>query len=150
MSIGRFYVDGFSGHNQIFEFAGCMWHACEKCFRPDHVNPLAKLSYGELRRQFDDKIEVLKRTYGMKVEVMWECEWKVAKRSDPSVMAFMESYKHPERLRPCDGLFGGRTNAFKLYHKVSEGEKIRYVDFTSLYPFCQDRECYPVGHPQII
>ncbi|KAL0151605.1 hypothetical protein M9458_053088 [Cirrhinus mrigala] len=62
----------------------------------------------------------------------------------------MSTYKHPERLNPRDALFGGRTNAFKLYHKAAEGEVIRYVDFTSLYPFCQATKCFPIGHPQII
>ncbi|KAI2645178.1 DNA polymerase [Labeo rohita] len=56
----------------------------------------------------------------------------------------------PERLKPRDALFGGRTNAYKLYHKVADGEKVRYVDFTSLYPYCQARKSYPIGHPEII
>ncbi len=69
-------------------------------------------------------------------------------RSD--VMAFMSNYDAPERLNPRDSLFGGRTNALKLYHKASEDERISYVDFTSLYPFVQARKTYPIGHPEII
>ena len=53
-------------------------------------------------------------------------------------------------LNPRDALFGGRTNAFKLYHKCEAGEKIKYYDFTSLYPFVQKYCRYPVGHPIII
>ncbi len=56
------------------------------------------------------------------------------KKTDPSVIEFMTGYSAPERLNPRDTLFGGRTNAYKLYHKVSGDEKIRYLDFTSLYP----------------
>ena len=37
-----------------------------------------------------------------------------------------------------------------MYHKAQTDEKIRYVDFTSLYPYCQARKTYPIGHPQII
>jgi hypothetical protein len=37
-----------------------------------------------------------------------------------------------------------------MYHKAEPGEKIRYYDFTSLYPTVQARCPYPVGHPQII
>ncbi|MPV02357.1 hypothetical protein FVA96_24510 [Escherichia coli] len=29
-------------------------------------------------------------------------------------------------------------------------EKIRYYDFTSLYPTVQAKKQYPVGHPQVI
>ena len=34
-------------------------------------------------------------------------------------------------------LYGGRTNAVRLYHKCENGEKIRYIDVTLLYPFLQ-------------
>ena len=38
-----------------------------------------------------------------------------------------------------------------LYHAdVSKGEKINYVDFTSLYPSTQLYSKYPKGHPEII
>ncbi len=46
--------------------------------------------------------------------------------------------------------FWGRTNAYSLYCKTTDGEKISYVDFTNLYPFCQATKSYPIGHPQII
>ncbi len=72
------------------------------------------------------------------------------KQTDPSVMEFMSTYSVPERLKPREALFGGRTNTYKLYHKTTDGEKIIYVDFTSLYPYCKARKSYPIGHPQII
>ncbi|KAL0147866.1 hypothetical protein M9458_056825 [Cirrhinus mrigala] len=49
--------------------------------------------------------------------------WTRAKQSDANVIAFMSTYKHPERLNPHDALFGGRTNAFKLYHKAAEEQQ---------------------------
>lgn len=81
---------------------------------------------------------------------MWEHEWKHAKRNNPAVIAFMSTYKHPERLKLRDSLFGGRTNTYNLYYKVKDSERIRYIHFASLYPFCQARKNYPIGHPQII
>jgi len=33
-------------------------------------------------------------------------------------------------LKPRDALFGGRTNAAKLYHKCAVDEKIKYYDVT--------------------
>ncbi|KAL0146560.1 hypothetical protein M9458_058191 [Cirrhinus mrigala] len=84
------------------------------------------------------------------VHDIWECQWDKAKQNDPDVRAFMTNYTAPARLNPRDALFGGRTNAFKLYHKVSEDERISYLDFTSLYPYVQSRKTYPIGHPEII
>jgi len=43
--------------------------------------------------------------------------------------------------------FRGRTNAVKLYHVVREGEKVHYLDFTSLYPGTNKNCYYPVRHP---
>ncbi|KAL0148364.1 hypothetical protein M9458_056344, partial [Cirrhinus mrigala] len=153
VSFGKYYVDGFyidGTTRKALEFAGCFYHGCTHCYNPNDLNLLLKVPYGLLRRQFDDKLEILKHAYGLHTEVQWECSWTRAKQSDANVIAFMSTYKHPERLNPRDALFGGRTNAFKLYHKAAEGEVIRYVDYTSLYPFCQATKCYPIGHPQII
>ena len=38
----------------------------------------------------------------------------------------------------------------KLYHQVAAGEKVRYYDFTSLYPAVNSQKQYPISHPQII
>ena len=40
-------------------------------------------------------------------------------------------------INPREAFSGGRTEAFKLYYKVDEpkGEKIFYIDITSLYLF---------------
>ena len=38
----------------------------------------------------------------------------------------------------------------KLYHKVGPGEKIKYLDLTSLYPTVHKYDEYPIGHPEVI
>ena len=64
---------------------------------------------------------------------------------------FVAGIEVHERLDPRDSFFEGRTNAAKLYHKVVAGdEKIKYIDFTSLYPYVNKKCKYPVGHPVII
>ena len=37
-----------------------------------------------------------------------------------------------------------------LHAVAGEGEEIRYVDFTSLYPWVNKNCAFPIGHPQII
>lgn len=154
MKIGNLFLDGFyvqsNGVQKGLEYAGCWFHGCKSCFKPDSINEQSKIPHGALYRAFIDRNEVLKKSYNIDLEVMWECQWRKLKQTDPDVMSFMSTYSAPERLKPRDALFGGRTNAYKLYHKAAEGERISYVDFTSLYPFVQSRKPYPIGHPEII
>ena len=55
-------------------------------------------------------------------------------------------------LNPRHAFLGGRTGATSLYAHVDEtkGEKIHYLDVTSLYPWLNKTAIYPVGHPEII
>ena len=53
---------------------------------------------------------------------------------------------------PRDAFFGRRINAVRLHHVANEdqGEEIKYVDVTSLYPWVNKAQQYPNGHPIII
>ncbi|KAG1925821.1 extracellular sulfatase Sulf-2 [Pimephales promelas] len=139
VSIGKFFLDGYyeqDGVRHGLEFNGCSWHGCSCRYEPYHRHPLSGLPYGVLRSQFDDKVEILQKAYGLQIEVMWECRWNKMKKTDPSVIDFMTDYNAPERLKPRDALFGGRTNAYKLYHKAAEGEKIR-CQGKLMFPLCR-------------
>jgi len=83
-------------------------------------------------------------------EEIWECEYDDLLQYDNEFKLFIKNCELSEPIRPRDALFGGRTNAFKLYHKCNENEEIKYVDFTSLYPYVQKYCEYPIGHPKII
>ena len=48
------------------------------------------------------------------------------------------------------GFFGNGTNAVCLYRKVTDAEKIHYVDFTSLYPWTNKYCEVPLGHTEIL
>ncbi|CAB4006372.1 DNA polymerase [Paramuricea clavata] len=63
---------------------------------------------------------------------------------------FFDNFEVSEPLEPRHAFFGGRTNATRLYYDVQPEEKIRYVDFCSLYPWCNKYGEYPIGHPEII
>ena len=64
---------------------------------------------------------------------------------------FLGTIEHTSPLNPRDALYGGRTNALKLYHKCTEpGEEIHYIDYTSLYPYVQKYGVFPTHHPDII
>ena len=135
MKIGNYYVDGFE-NGTVFEFNGCFYHGSPKCYRPETFNTVMQKTMGTIYKRHLERIEYIKQFY--KVIEIWECEFDSLNLSN-------SNYSTP--LNPRDALFGGRTNALKLYHKCMPGEKIYYNDFTSLYPYVQKVGKYPVGHP---
>ena len=68
------------------------------------------------------------------------------------MQAFVDQQCHfVSPLDPREAYYGGRTNVVKLHHQCQNpGEEIRYVEFTSLYPWVNKNSFYPVGHPVII
>ena len=63
---------------------------------------------------------------------------------------FFNNFAISEPLEPRNAFFGGQTNATLLFYETQSNEKIQYVDFCSLYPWCNKYGQYPLGHPQII
>ena len=144
------FVDGFDpAKKTIYEFEGCFWHGCPKCYMPDTVNPANETSMAYLLEGTTRKIERLKKL-GYNVKVQWECEFHQLLATNPEMKDFISSLKFDTPLEPRHGFFGGRTNAVCLYKEVSEDEKIHYVDFTSLYPWTNKYCEVPIGHPEIL
>ena len=148
-----YFVDGFNpATNTIYEFNGCFWHGCMTCHSNNRhckhaTNPDRTME--ELYRATLAKEDAL-RTAGYQVNVMWECRWDEICRTNPFVKNFVSNLKLVEPLQPRDAFFGGRTGAIALHAVAQEGEEIRYVDFTSLYPWVNKHCSYPIGHPSII
>ena len=127
--IGKYKIDGTytneHGEKILLEYVGCFWHGHSKCFKRDVENPQVHETMGTLEGQFFKKINYLK-SEGYKVEVMWGCDFKMIQES--------ADYKQHEKeiqetivppLVARDALFGGRTNACKLYAKVENpGDQI--------------------------
>lgn len=72
------------------------------------------------------------------------------KASNPDIQAYVNRLEFVDPLNPRDSFCGGRTNAIKLYHQITPSQKIRYIDYTSLYPFVNKTAIYPKGHPRFI
>ena len=147
----NFKADGYDPNDRhVLEFLGCVYHGCLKCFKDRNAkSPMTKQSFNELytlTKMRETKIKSL----GYKYTCIWECEFNDQVSRHPDMKAFMNNLDIQERLNPRDSFFGGRTNASKLHHKVQDGEEIRYVDFTSLYPWVNKYCKYPVGHPTIL
>ncbi len=123
-------VDGYrevDGVKHVFEFYGCFFHGHEKHITRSTTHPYKKCSMGYI---YDLTMLRLKRLRdnGYSVTTMWECEFDELVKQDPSMQAAIDSLHVDQPLDPRAALAGGRTNAIKLYHKVSEDESIRYYD----------------------
>ena len=92
------------------------------------------------------------RDHGYHLVIKWEHEWDHEVKTNKELQQFLSNYECVELLIPRDAIFGGRTNAPKLHYEIKEdeGEQIKYVDVTSLYPWANKTQEYPVGHPTVI
>ena len=147
------FVDGYDERtNTVYEFMECLWHGCPTCCKHQRgqrygANPDRSLE--ELYEATCAKLQRLTRA-GYRLTVQWECQWEQQVKSTPAIQSFLQSMDTTPPLQPREAFFGGRTGAVSLYHKVGPGEKIYYVDVTSLYPWVNKTAYYPLKHPTIL
>ena len=141
------------GHS-VFEFNGCFWHGCPKCYNSDTIHPVYNVPMHELYTRTNEKKAFVQNHTGLAYVEIWECEWDHMYKDFPedTRKSLEDGIMNPNRsaLNPRDAFFGGRTNAAWLFYKVSGDEKIQYVDFCSLDPYTSKYCSYPVGHPQVV
>ena len=136
----------------VYEFHGCLWHGCPKCFplhRGRHPICHHDRTLQEVYEATLKKEETL-RQRGCNVIVLWECDWDEEVKTNPELHQFVDALQIVDPLQPRDAFFGGRTNAVKLHHLADPDEEIEYIDVTSLYPWANKTKEYPIGHPQVI
>ena len=81
---------------------------------------------------------------------VWECDVNRELKQNEGMKHYFDHYYVVDPLNPRHALYGGQTNAAKLYHCCQGDEQIRYVDFTSLYPHVNRSKTVPTGYPEII
>jgi G:T-mismatch repair DNA endonuclease (very short patch repair protein) len=137
-------VDGFDEKtNTVYQYHGCFWHGCIKCYSSDFINNKNKTTMKDLYEQTIEKSEQMKKA-GFNLIEMWECYWTKSKEYKEEMKQIKSKYKEIEELNPRNAFFGDRTNATKLKVK---GKKMKYIDICSLYPTVQCYDDYPVEHP---
>ncbi|XP_062571181.1 uncharacterized protein LOC134233214 [Saccostrea cucullata] len=153
----RYFLDGYSPPDLenprgiAYEFNGCLYHGCPVCFKnkEDVLLPNSEQTASELLSLTRHKERKLKEL-GFKVLSIWEHEFDAWLEMDSEARSFVDTFDVVDRLDPRDSLMGGRTNGCVLYKRANQGTKIKYVDFTSLYPYVNKTCRYPIGHPVII
>ena len=87
---------------------------------------------------------------GYKYVGIWDHEFRNDIKNNEELANFVKTLDITERLEPRKAFFGGRVNATRLHYVTKPNEKVKYADFTSLYPSVQKYSCYPLGYPEII
>ena len=137
-------VDGFCEEdNTVYEFYGCFWHGCPRCYRPNIINGKNQKDMGTLNELTIEKRETIKSA-GYNHVSTYECQLTKNREFQKFTKNFDQEIVEP--LNPRDAFYGGRTNATKLLYNFKENECGRYVDFCSLYPTVQYYQKYPVSH----
>ena len=151
-AVTSYFVDGYDPLTRtVYEFHGCLYHGCPRCYPNRQAKHYATpdRTVEELYQATLAKRMALLRA-GYTVIEQWECEWDKLVDTNSEVQCFLASMELVQPLEPRDAFFGGRTGAVSLHTVAGEGEEIRYVDITSLYPWVNKNCTYPVGHPTII
>jgi hypothetical protein len=134
---GKSYiVDGYDAtQNEVYQFYGCFWHGCPKCY-PEGINDVSKKSFKSLLKTTETIKTELSTTF--RVIHIWECDF--------NNLCKIESMPNVDEYTPLvqkDAMFGGRTEVFKAYGlNIKNGG---YVDVTSLYPTVMKYDPYPSG-----
>jgi DNA polymerase type B, organellar and viral len=144
-------VDGYiPGKRTIYEFLGCYYHGCPECF----LNRNSKDYNQLLGNRYENTLYKIKFLQKLKYSVitMWECKFRDILKKDKALNSKLNSLPRIlySILEPRDSICGGRVEIFKAYYKCKSNEKIKYLDFTSLYPYVNKFGKYPIKHPEII
>ncbi|KAJ8914412.1 hypothetical protein NQ315_017506 [Exocentrus adspersus] len=147
-------VDGYCAEtNQVFEFHGCYYHGCPACFKNGRDEPLRDDPTQTLNTRYEATVAKTERLrdLGHHLIQIWECEFRRQLQQNAEICSYVEN--HPllvnTPLNPRDAFFGGRTGNTYEYYKCKDGEKIKYVDVCSLYPWVCKYGKFPTGHPKV-
>ena len=85
--IGKRRVDGWCAETRTaFQFHGCFWHGCPKCYDQNETNSVNGKTMAVLLEDTKKNTAYLRRH--VKVVEMWECDWKEL-RKEPDVKSFL-------------------------------------------------------------
>src|SRR5207244_7501514 len=130
--------------NYVFQFHGCFYHGCPKCYNGHEINEKTGI-YMYILYQNTLRIENLIKSLGFNLITIWEHDFdndREMKSTNLNTIDLVE----PPKIR--DSFFGGRCEPIKLLHNFKDNnQKGKYIDIVSLYPTVMYYDKYPVGHP---
>ena len=89
----RYHADGYSeATNTVFEYHGDMFHGNPAIYEKEAINPVSKITYGELYEKTLEKQRFCEEN-GYKYVFIWESEWFRAKTSLIKLQRKWKKYK---------------------------------------------------------
>ena len=155
-------VDGYfkdsSGQQHVLQYHGCFYHGCQKCkLDKKHWQKVRFMETLEESQRLRDLSTDPDSPYGPFIyHEIWGHDFAKWEK-DPKhphyqrIKDFRMTWSE-EPLKPRQAMFGGRTNVIQDYVQVEQGQRLAYLDFTSLYPavmYGTDDQEFPVGSPKI-
>ena len=104
----RYLADGFdpcdpvTHRPTVYEFHGCLWHGCPKCFplnRGRHPICHHDRTIQEVYETTFKKEETLRKR-GCNVIVMWECNWDDEVKTNPELLSSSTHWTLSTRFNP--------------------------------------------------
>ena len=113
-------VDGFHSESKtVFQFHGCFWHGCPKCYQDRAAqNTVNGETFDTLYIKTAKQTQQLKNA-GYNVIEKWSCEFSAEHRQRAN--EFGLTLKVPQ-LVPKDAFYGGRTEAINLRTALNEND----------------------------
>lgn len=148
--VDGYYEDSETGEKIVYQFYGCWFHGCEKCFPNNRDKEIHKGQSMATRYERTTTISTKIRNSGYTLIEAWECEFDNYLKNHISDKEMLDN--HPRQtnpLDPRDAFYGGRTGNISTFYETKGDEKIRYIDICSLYPWVSKCCKFPVSHPTI-
>ena len=148
--LGRL-VDGLDDEGTVYQFHGCFWHSCPRCFpNREAEHPVKKdVTYRENHAR-TIAFEHALRSSGHALHVQWECDFRAEMTSHHlQLMRLLSAY---DPIKPRDTFYGRRTEAIGLYREASPEKRgaAEVRGLQQLVPFhkqvCQVSRETPRGH----
>jgi hypothetical protein len=147
---GQLYkVDGYcEATNTIYQFHGCYFHGCNRCYDELTVNKVSQHNMKYLYSRTMAIDEAFKQS-GYNLVTIWEHAFDIDKEMKNIKLDEYDLVEQPKFRE--DGFFGGRCEPVKLIYDFKEKDsKGKYIDVVSLYPTVMFYDKYPIGHPKRI
>jgi len=139
-------VDGYCKEtNTIYQFHGCYWHGCKKCYDELTVNRFSQYNIKHLHKRTTATEEFVKSS-GYNLVTIWEHKFDKNKKMKSIKLDVVK----PSKIRD-DGFHRERCKSIKLIYNFKNKElKGKYINVVSLYPTVMYYDKYPTDYPERI
>ncbi|CAC5399948.1 unnamed protein product [Mytilus coruscus] len=117
--VDGYYYDRENKMRNVYEFYGCYWHGCTKCYSPEEIcKKIEKKTMKELYDQTKERLKTIEDYLkpNVKIHTIWECEFDQQK--------YPEVDPHLKPIDKRDAFYGGRTETIQLYNNLSDLKEI--------------------------